>query len=55
MMNFYSILFEKSKAGQVKLSSEAPACFGDLNLDQIVDTVTAGRDEYELKPFFISF
>ncbi|HTR80295.1 MAG TPA: DNA mismatch repair protein MutS [Bacteroidota bacterium] len=29
-----------------------PAFFGDLNLDQIIDAVTAGKEEYNLKPLF---
>ena len=33
---------------------DPPACFADLNLDQIVDAVAAGRDEYGLKEFFYS-
>ena len=29
-----------------------PPMFGDLNLDQVFAAVAAGRDEYELTPFF---
>jgi DNA mismatch repair ATPase MutS len=49
---FHSILFEFSDAGNIGVKIEPPAFFRDLNLDQIVDAITAGREEYNLKPFF---
>ncbi|MGQ9648373.1 MAG: MutS-related protein [Thermodesulfobacteriota bacterium] len=50
-MTFHSILFQK--ADDVKEEApEAPVFFVDLNLDQIIDAVTAGKQEYDLKPFF---
>jgi hypothetical protein len=33
-------------------NQDTPSFFHDLNLDQIFQSVTAGRDEYNLKPFF---
>lgn len=51
-MAFRSILSPNAGERQVTDAAEAPAFFRDLNLDQIVDAVTAGREEYDLKPFF---
>ena len=51
-MIFYSILFETVKDGIDKETPQAPAFFADLNLDQIIDAVTTGKEEYDLKPFF---
>ncbi len=33
-------------------SRQDPACFHDLHLDDIVNSVTAGREQYDLAPFF---
>lgn len=51
-MPFRSILFDGSEISTVIDGREAPEFFADLNLDQIVAPITAGRDEYNLKPFF---
>ena len=50
-MVLHSVLFERADDRRTA-TGEAPAFFGDLNLDQIVDTITLGKQEYDLKPFF---
>lgn len=49
---FRSILFDESEISTVIDGREAPEYFADLNLDRIVASITAGREEYNLKPFF---
>ena len=51
-MPFGSILYETDLPPQVPDQVPAPDFFVDLNLDQVVAAITAGRDEYNLKPFF---
>jgi DNA mismatch repair protein MutS len=51
-MTFQSILFESAEPAPRQGADEAPEFFVDLNLDQIVEWITAGKDEYALKPFF---
>lgn len=49
----YSILFARPGDRFVNDATlQPPEFFADLNCDQIVDAITAGRDEYNLKPFF---
>jgi DNA mismatch repair ATPase MutS len=50
-MVFQSILF--AKIGDVKKEIvDAPSFFADLNLDQVIDALTEGREQYNLKPFY---
>ena len=51
-MTFHSILCEKTDDGAKRETLEAPVFFVDLNLDQIIDAITVGKQEYNLKPFF---
>lgn len=51
-MTFHSILFNRPAEELVNQTPGEPAFFVDLNLDQVIETITAGKQEYDLKPFF---
>ena len=51
-MTFHSILHILSVREAKGEMAEPPAYFVDLNLDQIVASITAGKQEYNLAPFF---
>jgi DNA mismatch repair protein MutS len=49
---FHSILFAKSEEQQ-EMENE-PSFFRDLNLDQVIKAIIAGRQQYNLRPFFFT-
>lgn len=50
---FHSILFPGPAPAVSPGADRAPAFFRDLHLDQIVEAVTAGKQEYDLIGFFL--
>jgi len=51
-MNFHSILFAGPDDSITKETPQAPEFFVDLNLNQIIDAITASKEEYNLQPLF---
>jgi DNA mismatch repair protein MutS len=51
-MTFESIIFDGTENPNNQLTVEMPAFFVDLNLNQIIESITTGRQEYNLDPFF---
>lgn len=49
---FQSILFEQPATGAGVDGLQEPDFFADLNLDQVLESMTVGRKQYDLKPFF---
>jgi DNA mismatch repair protein MutS len=51
-VTFHSILFERPQDTTAAETVHAPDFFLDLNVDQIIAAVTAGKEDYRLAPFF---
>ena len=51
-MTLRSILFQRTEDALKPETTAPPPFFVDLRLDQIVDAITASKEEYNLKPFF---
>ncbi|HLI64297.1 MAG TPA: hypothetical protein VKV05_12930 [Terriglobales bacterium] len=51
-MRFHSVLFPDASLRSPEEKLSPPPFFGDLNLDQVVAAITAGKQEYRLAPFF---
>jgi DNA mismatch repair protein MutS len=49
---FTSILFDRAQDAAASEPDREPAFFGDLHLDQILASMTDGREEYKLASFF---
>ncbi len=47
-----SILWERAPVSPDVDAHAEPDYFGDLNLDQVLEAMVAGREQYDLKPFF---
>ena len=50
-MSFQSILFDRTPEGKKEFISEMRAFFIDLNLNQVIEALTAGKQEYKLKEY----
>ncbi|MEU6497122.1 hypothetical protein ABZ890_43340 [Streptomyces sp. NPDC046984] len=51
-MSFLSVLFKDPAEQAAAAAQDEPVYFTDLNLDQVVSSLTAGRETYQLEPFF---
>lgn len=53
MRKFLSILFPDGETLDEEFYKE-PACFNDLNLNQVINAIVSRKHDYQLKPFFYS-
>jgi len=51
-MPFYSVLFDSPEDRPQEDVIDPPSFFTDLNLNDVVEAIVAGKEEYNLKPFY---
>ncbi|MFN2489267.1 MAG: DNA mismatch repair protein MutS [Actinomycetota bacterium] len=51
-MPYHGILFDRSDTRPRVGAQQEPPFLSDLNLDQVLESMIAGREEYHLEPFF---
>jgi hypothetical protein len=51
-MAFCSVLFETVEHRDDEENLEPPACLADLNLDQLIDAVISGKEDYDLRCYY---
>ena len=51
-MTRHSMIYPESARSLAREAADAPGFFADLNLDQVVETIVARKQEYNLQPFF---
>jgi len=52
--DFHSVLFPGAGHPGRETGQAPPDCFHDLHLDQVVEAITAGFEDYDLAPFYYS-
>ena len=51
-MRVPSVLLPADDEAKIPESENPPMFFGDLNLDQVINSLVVRKQEYNLKPFF---
>lgn len=55
-MIFHSILYENNKSKEQGIpNQEDILLFKDLNLDQVINAILSGKEEYNLRPFYLDY
>jgi DNA mismatch repair ATPase MutS len=54
LVQFQSILFDRSDTGRRLEDGAARELLADLRLDHVIDSIAGDRDEYDLRPLFLT-
>jgi hypothetical protein len=54
LVQLQSILFDRSDTGRRLEDGAARELLADLRLDHVIDSIAGDRDEYDLRPLFLT-